>query len=314
MGSTLSLPRRHADKLIAFTAFFVALVSSRFWRLASQVYHRYYSTQEPRDTLHHQRQAILRNSVTALSDLFQFILLSWTWRGPVSRGIYRTLPVIISAIICTIGFATASVLSSWISTTLNDEVLISGGKGCGMVMGIGTDMSSKSIIEPYWAHLISSAENYAQQCYPSESTDTRKLECKLFLKDRLPSSIDQAAPCPFQPKICRSDSSNLHLDTGFLDSAKHFGLNTSPNERILFRSVLHCAPLVTEGYTSTRNATHTNYTRYHYGSSRYSPSELAPNDMTYEYPSRNSQYNGTSLEDWGLYDALSSYGRSFTFA
>lgn len=306
MGSTLTLPRRDADQLVAFTAFFVALVSSRFWRLASHLYHRCYSTQDPRDALHHQRQAILRNSVSALSDSLQFALLSWAWRGPVSRGIRRTLPVMISDVVCAAGFAIASVLSSWISTALNDEVLISG-DGCGIVMGIKTDISSKSLVEPYWARLISNAENYAQQCYSSKST--RMFDCTLFVKDHLPGSINETARCPFEPEICQSDSSNLYLDSGLLDSGEHFGLNTAPNERLLFRSVLHCAPLVTEGYTSTRNTPYANYTRYHYGSTHIDASNLTPKNMTYEYLSRDSQYE--SPGDFGLYDILRGYGNSF---
>lgn len=212
----------------------------------------------------------------------------------------------ISAVLCAAGFATASILSSWISTALNDEVLISG-DGCGIVMGQGTDMSSKSLVEPYWARLISNAENYAQQCYSSKST--RMFDCNLFVKDHLPGSINEKAECPFDNKICRTDSLNLYLDSGFLDSGKHFGLNTAPNERVLFRSVLHCAPLVTEGYNSTRNTTHANYTRYHYGSTHIGVSSLSPKDMTYEYLSRDSQYE--SPEGFGLYDILRGYGSSF---
>lgn len=309
MGSTLTLPRRDGDQLIAFTAFFVALVSARFWRLASQVYHRSYSTRDPRDAFHHQRQAILRNSVSALSDSVQLVLLSWKWRGPVSRGVRRTLPLLVSAVLCVAGFATASVLSSWISTALNDEVLISGEK-CGIVTANGGNVSSSIFVEPYRARLTSNADNYAKQCY--SSTSTRMLDCTLFVKDHLPSSVNQEAQCPFKPKICRTNSSNLHLDSGFLDSGKHFGLNTLPTERLLFRSVLDCAPLVTEGYTSTRNTTYANYTRYHYGSTYMGVSSLAPDDMTYEYPSRDSQY--MSGAEFGLHDAFHAYGSNFVLA
>lgn len=306
MGSTLTLPRRDADQLVALTAFFVALVSSRFWRLTAQIYHRYYSTQDPRDGLHHQRQAILRNSVSALTDLLQLVLLSWTWRGPVSRGIRRTRVVMASAAVCAAGFATASVLSSWISTALNDEVLVSG-KGCGMVAAKGEMSSTTGLVVPYWSRLISNADNYAQQCY--SSTSTRMLDCTLFVKDHLRGSIDYKAECPFKPEMCRTQASNLFLDTGLLDSGKDFGLNTAPSERLLFRSVLHCAPLVTEGYTSTRNTTYANYTRYHYGSTKIGASRLAPNDMTHEVLSRDSQYE--SGEDPGLYDIKRGQGNSF---
>lgn len=305
MGSTLTLRRRDADQLVAFTAFFVALVSSRFWRLAAQVYHRCYSTQDPQDALHHHRQAILRNSVSALSDFLQLALLSWTWRGPVSRGVRRTLPVMIFAVVCAAGFATASVLSSWISTALNNEVLISG-EDCGVMKSKGRDMSSMGLVVPYFSRLTSNADNYAQQCYSSASS--RMSDCTLFVKDHLPGSINRTAGCPFESEICRTKASNLFLDTGLLDSAKHFGLNTPPGERVLFRNVLHCAPLVTEGYTSTRSTNYANYTQYNYGSYNIA-SDLDLNNMTYEYLSRDLQYD--SLEGFGLYDALRGQGNSF---
>lgn len=310
MGSTLTLPRRDADQLIAFTAFFVALVSARFWRLASQAYHRCYSTRDPRDAFHHQRQAILRNSVSALSDSLQLILLSWKWRGPVSRGIQRALPVLMSAILCVAGFATASILSSRISSAFDDEVLISG-ENCGFIASFHkADIWASSLVGPYKARQVSNAENYAQQCYSSKST--RMLDCTLFVKDHLSGSVNQEAQCPFKPDICRANFSNLHLDTGFLDSGEHFGFNTVPNERVLFRNVLHCAPLVTEGYTSARNTNYANYTRYHYGSSHIDASSLSPHDLTYEYLSRDSQY--TTGAEPGMYDMSRGYGSSFVLA
>ncbi|KAG6357529.1 hypothetical protein INS49_013406 [Diaporthe citri] len=168
-------------------------------------------------------------------------------------------------------------------------------------------MASTSLVEPYWARLTSNAENYAQQCYSSKSK--RMLDCTLFVKDHLPGSTNQKARCPFNPEICRTDTTNLYLDSGLLDSGKHFGLNTAPSERTLFRSVLHCAPLVTEGYTSTRNTADANYTRYHYGSI---VADETSEDITYEYLSRDSQYE--SGEGFGLYGALRGYGSNFVLA
>lgn len=62
LGSTLTLTRTQANLLIAFTASFVVFVGSRFWRIACLVLHQSYSSAQPRDALHHQRQAVLRNS------------------------------------------------------------------------------------------------------------------------------------------------------------------------------------------------------------------------------------------------------------
>lgn len=56
LGATLTLEPRYGLLLLSFTATFVAFVASRFWRIMSLALHRIYSTPEPRDALHHQRQ------------------------------------------------------------------------------------------------------------------------------------------------------------------------------------------------------------------------------------------------------------------
>lgn len=57
MGATLTLDRTYGNLLIAFTATFVGLVATAFWRIACLIFHRNYSTSDSRDALHHQRQA-----------------------------------------------------------------------------------------------------------------------------------------------------------------------------------------------------------------------------------------------------------------
>lgn len=56
LGATLTLESRYGLLLLSFTAAFVGLVASRFWRIMTLMLHRIYSTPEPRDALHHQRQ------------------------------------------------------------------------------------------------------------------------------------------------------------------------------------------------------------------------------------------------------------------
>lgn len=62
LGITLTLDRQQANFLIAFTASFIVFVGSRFWYIICVFLHQVYSTSEPRDALHHQRQVVLRNS------------------------------------------------------------------------------------------------------------------------------------------------------------------------------------------------------------------------------------------------------------
>lgn len=99
--------------------------------------------------------------------------------------------------------------------------------------------------------------------------------------------MDSQAPCPFVESICRSNSTNLILDTGFINTDTHLGINAPPEERLLMRHVLKCAPLLTEGYSSR----HGNYTRYNYGAQwRRTESDVPIANYTYEVESLNTQY------------------------
>lgn len=69
-----------------------------------------------------------------------------------------------------------------------------------------------------------------------------------MVQKTLPMTIDQHADCPFYGGICLSNSSNLKIDTGHMNSHEHLGINAPPQDRFSYRSVLHCAPIKTEGY------------------------------------------------------------------
>lgn len=93
------------------------------------------------------------------------------------------------------------------------------------------------------------------------------VECAGFIIPKLPTAtVNYDAGCPFQDSICRSNNSNILLDSGYLDSRDHFGLNTPDNQRILQRQVVSCAPLKTEGYEyNTTMGTNQTFVAYDYG-------------------------------------------------
>lgn len=59
LGATLTLSRRDADLLIAFTAFFVAFVATRVWRILCFAIHRFCSKKTPQNAIYHQHQVSL---------------------------------------------------------------------------------------------------------------------------------------------------------------------------------------------------------------------------------------------------------------
>lgn len=157
MGATLTLDRSHGTLLIAFTAVFVGIVTNRLWRIACYVFYRCYSTPMPRDALHHQRQAILRNSGSAASALWTIVQLTWAWQNVTARTIVRMLPAFLTAASCVIAFTVAGGYSSQISSALKNEVLLNG-TNCGIV-NAPRDADLMNVVYPYDSKRVADAAN-----------------------------------------------------------------------------------------------------------------------------------------------------------
>ncbi|KAI1281515.1 hypothetical protein F5Y07DRAFT_386400 [Xylaria sp. FL0933] len=230
LGETLTTIKSNGNLLIAFTAFYISFVATRFWTIICVFLHNYYSTQQPRTTVYHQRQVILRNSSSPESQLASLLQLLWAWknhRGPVTVILFPLLLITT----CLLSFTIAGGFSSRISSSAEE--------------------------------LIDSV-NYAQQCYGATSLSI--LGCDTFVTARLPiAKIDTSYECPFKGDICRNADSNIGLDTGFIDSNHHFGINTQNSERFAYRYVVTCATVQTEGYTSEYTVINQTWVRYHYG-------------------------------------------------
>lgn len=92
MGATLTLDKTSGNLLIAFTATFVGIVTAALWRIACLLFHRIYSTPEPRDTLHHQRQAG-KSPINILKVFTTARRSQLTWTSPTKLIIPRIWPV-----------------------------------------------------------------------------------------------------------------------------------------------------------------------------------------------------------------------------
>lgn len=280
LGSTLTLRRGDADLLIAFTAFFIAFVASRAWRVLCFTFHRLYSTASPQNTIYHQCQAIFRNSSSPENGIQ--VLLQLLWANRRSKGRSRPLLSVLVSILFISVFTVAGGFSSQISTIVGNEVLIKS-SNCGYTKR-ELDDSVRFQVLAYEAAKISNAANYAQQCY--KVNDTGFLGCGRFVTKRVGKQVDTEAGCPFADHLCRKESANLRIDSGYIDSHTILGLNAPLDERILFRSVLHCAPLTTTGYTDEKNTSLGTLTLYHYGSI------IGTGEMDYVHAARSveSQY------------------------
>ncbi|KAI0528131.1 hypothetical protein F5B22DRAFT_22873 [Xylaria bambusicola] len=267
LGLTLTLRRQEANLLVAFTAFFIAFIATRFWRVLCFAFHRMHAADTSQNAVYHQRQAILRNSSSPEEGIRQLVKLAWTNRDKKGRN--PTLFIAFIALLCIIAFTAAGGLSSQVSTAIGTEVLIKS-LNCGLLSlengpsgsdGPTTITQKFFALAPSKAEVIDDAANYAQQCYSNDTAGN--LDCSRFAVKRLTSLIDTNAECPVERKMCRSSSNNLRIDSGYIDSREHLGLNLP--HRFFARKVLHCAPITTVGYTSEQNTLTGNVTLYHYG-------------------------------------------------
>jgi hypothetical protein len=267
LGATLTTTRESGNLLVAFTAFFVAFVANRFWIICCLVLHKSYSSRDTQDALYHQRQVILRNSTSPEAGLLSLVRLLWAWRHAAKRRIGRVLPPMALALACLVAFTVAGGFSSriQISSTGGDEVLIRSDH-CGMFLQ-PADPNLRTTANALVAERLSNSANYAQQCYSANSSGM--LDCNKFVVSRLPAMVNSTADCPFDDVMCRTLGANIRLDTGYIDINDHFGLDSPADQRASLRYVLHCAPLVTEGYKDTSSTSDNNETfvRYYYGQS-----------------------------------------------
>ncbi|KAK4160457.1 hypothetical protein QBC43DRAFT_359640 [Cladorrhinum sp. PSN259] len=283
LGSTLTLTRSDGNLVIAFVAFFLTIITTRVWAILCFTFHACFSTGDPRDTVHHQRQVLLRNSPGPVGTAWALMELLWTWRKS-KYSARRVIPLLICCVVLATGFAVAAGFSSRISR--GSEVLLASqscstwnkkprpGETPESRLGAGVKLPGVS------KHRMSSI-SYAERCYPSNVTGFS--DCKdssYYVQARLPFSVDKSAGCPFEKKLCASSNSNIMIDTGLIDSHTHLGINTPPNSRFQLRRTMHCAPLKTEGYRSPfMSANNRLFINYLYGAA-----QNASHLSTFQYP------------------------------
>ncbi|KAK7959899.1 cytochrome p450 protein [Apiospora aurea] len=280
LGSTLTLSRENGNYVIALTAFFIAFVATRFWRVSCFAFHRWLLTSASAETMHRQRQIILCNSSSPESGLVFLSVLLWPWRSLGIRRLFGLSLLILFVVMCVSGFVAAGSFSSRISTDVRNEVLLRADH-CGLIHEPSKE--ENNMFNLLFAQKISSAINYAEQCYSSNRISSM-VECERFIVPKLPrATTNYNASCPFQNDICRSNSSNIILDSGYIDSREHLGLNTPNTQRFQQRQVLHCAPLKTEGYESDFMVSDKKFIGYDYGNKTWgSRNDFTSKRYTYQ--------------------------------
>lgn len=297
MGATLTTTQSNGNALIAFTAVFIPFVASRLWKMLCFAIHTCRSRRGGQDAIYHQRQVVLRNSSSPDSGLFSLLQLLWAWRRSSAKTLVHVLPLLILALLFIVAFTLAGGYSSRITSVAGNEVLLKG-DGCARVNRFeppSSGIASHVAVNAWFAAKWEDAANYAQQCYAGQGGTM--FDCNRFAVSHLPTeTADGNYKCPFDSDVCLLNAANLRLDTGYIDSNDHLGLNAPANQRILTRRVLTCAPLKTEGYTYMHTSDNQTFVRYNYGSG-YNVGSLV--NYTHSVPDLKTQHtqkeSGASL-------------------
>jgi hypothetical protein len=285
-GATLTLNRQMGGLMIAFLALFIGAAARSQWKIVRFLLHAILAAPTSKDGLHHQRQAILRNTSLASDTALSLFRANMVWRNRSAKLQRRTLPIAFAALAVAIISALAGwvtppsarvssylnipwgVFSSKLLTSSTNEVLIAG-RHCG-VLAQSANSTTSTFKEPGQKELASLASQRVSACfaYAVECYEQQSGACDTYATSILPYKVQRNASCPFADKICRFSADNIILDSGVIDSISDLGLNDGPHFTVQHQT--HCAPLKTEGYTeqmSYPNSTDRHFI-YNYGNFR----------------------------------------------
>ena len=233
LGSTITLSARNASLLTAFLAMFVTVTGAAWWRITSYLLHQTKATQEYQDGMHHQHQAVLRNTSGPAGAAWQLLQTIWYWRKNATRPMLRTLPVLALALLNITLFGLAGLFSSEVTKSAGNETLIRS-PNCGY-LNISQDNPSQIIATNLDLNNTIAATAYSRACY---GTTADNLQCNQYVQQSLNWTSNQNATCPFGDDICIYGATSAYeMDTGKLDSHEHLGINDRKANRVQFRKV-----------------------------------------------------------------------------
>ena len=239
-GAIITLSSSHANLVIALLSVLVTFAGSHLWDLIAFI--RFWTgvSPQPRRTLHHQLQILVRNITSPGAFLLEIILVGWSWRH---RGVLSSLSIVaVLAILCSAGFIVAGIFVSQIVSTSGLKVLVHS-DSCGWVSWRNetTDLN-----RDYQETIFNQAVTYVQTCYNKTGPIS---QCNIYVKHAVPIQEMTHTSCPFLG-ICTNHSA-VRLDTGLLDSSDVFGINTEKDLRVMMQRVFTCAPIDADRYFTT---------------------------------------------------------------
>lgn len=255
-GATLTLPQQTAGILAAFLALYVSFAGGLLWKILAFAIHQVNTTHPSitKDWLHHQKQVLLKNSGSG-SGTAAYVFLKLPFESssskPSFKSIMRCLPLALLALTTLVVFSVAGIFTSAITKTSGNSTLVLGPNCGGYFMKTVVEGKVDGQFIGKQLGDTKDAAQYVNQCYQNS---TSRLACQSYVRSSLGFSTNQNASCPFASGTCRmGDTAAFSMDTGLLDSHADFGVNAPRENRILFRRMATCAPIIAAPFAEIRN-------------------------------------------------------------
>ena len=245
-GWTLTLPVQGGVIFVSFVTLLIAVAGAHLWSLMALTLHQLRSTTLPRDGLYHQEQVLLANTTSSSSAAWTLLIMLWKWRSSARRPVWRSSYLFIVAVAHFLGVSSAGIaISRWLRV---ENLVLGTGKKCGFVQPSWSfsqtlDSQQQNNAFYVWARRLSQdTMSYTRSCYakklPYEGA------CQSFQLASIPFS-HRNVPCPFGSRLCALPTA-LEVDSGYLDSNTHFGINLPPEDKVSFRKIITCAPTLAD--------------------------------------------------------------------
>jgi len=247
--------------LLVAIALFITICGMQSWAVCRLLLHQMYSRGEswqtygPDELDDEDIHFVLRN-YTAFGTLLKVPKLALQrLRSPKRPDSPRRPPVfwmvliLLIALINLAGWPVAALFSALVAGT-DSHVLITS-PDCGIYLV--TEFDDETLREAVgftsiWRNKTAIADQYVQQCYGAALSSNSL--CHSFVQQELKWVATTNVSCPFGGDICLGgELPAFEMDTGLLSSHEMFGLNTAPEERVMYRRKTTCSPLVTAGYS-----------------------------------------------------------------
>ena len=170
LGTKLTLDSDKSPLLLTGLTLLVTLAGGAAWGIVAFASHQIRASETPTDALNLQEQVILRNSSSALSDVWALLMMAFAWKKQgenVRRSFWRPFRLLLIPLLTWALFAVAGlfVLRVTIPISNANRALLSSGT-CGFTAFPKNGTQDELLVRANnISNDTSNARTYAQQCY-----------------------------------------------------------------------------------------------------------------------------------------------------